>query len=154
MSTAEAGLTRVLHLEPDAVRCPHAIYDQLRTEEPVTFVPEIDCWVVSRFDDIVDVARRPNVFSSARPTGPVLARQQRQALEQLFAEEPALAERITGLTGRVRVLLNADPPDHMRQRRLVNRAFIPPKVSALEPRIRELAEGLVDAFIERGEVEL
>jgi cytochrome P450 len=73
MGTPDAGLTRLFHLEPDLLRCPHAMFKQLRTEQPVAR-PEIECWVVlSRFDDIVHVARRPDVFSSMRPTGPVLA---------------------------------------------------------------------------------
>jgi cytochrome P450 len=154
MSTADAGLTRVLHLEPDALRCPHAVFDRLRAEQPVTFVPEIDGWVVSRFEDIVWVARHPDLFSSKRPTGPLIARQQRQLIDELFREEPELAERISLIPGGTRVLLNADPPDHLRQRKLVNRAFVPPKVKSIEPRIRELANQLVDAFAERGEVEL
>jgi cytochrome P450 len=154
MSTPDAGLTRLFHLEPDLLRCPHALFEQLRTEQPVTFAPEIECWVVSRFDDIVHVARRPDVFSSMRPTGPVLARQQRRAFEELAAEDPELAAVLTRVTGRTRVLLNADPPDHARQRKLVNRAFTPPKVKSIEPRIRLLAHRLVDAFADRGEAEL
>ena len=154
MSTPDAGLTRLFHLEPDLLRCPHAMFKQLRTEQPVTFAPEIECWVVSRFDDIVHVARRPDVFSSARPTGPVLARQQRQAFQELAAEDPELATVLTRVTGRTRVLLNADPPDHARQRKLVNRAFTPPKVKSIEPRIRLVAHRLVDAFADRGQAEL
>ncbi len=154
MSTADADLNRVIHLDPDLLRCPHAVFDRLRAEEPVTFAPEIDCWVVSRFDDIVRVARQPEVFSSLRPTGPVLARRQRQALDDLFREEPELAATVTRLPGGTRVLLNADPPDHARQRKLVNRAFTPPKIKSIEPRIREVAHLLIDAFADRGEVEL
>jgi cytochrome P450 len=154
MSTADAALARVFHLDPDLLRCPHAVFDRLRAEEPVTFVPEVDCWVVSRFDDIVRVARRPEIFSSRRPTGPVLARQQRQALDELFRDEPELAASVTRLPGGTRVLLNADPPDHARQRKLVNRAFTPPKIKSIEPRIRELAHLMVDAFADRGAVEL
>jgi cytochrome P450 len=154
MSAPDAGLTRLFHLEPDTLRCPYAIFDELRTEQPVTYAPAIECWVVSRFDDIVHVARRPEIFSSMRPTGPLLARQQRRAFEELAAEDPELAAVVTRVMGRTRVLLNADPPDHARQRKLVNRAFTPPKVKSIEPRIRALAESLVDGFAERGEVEL
>ena len=58
------------------------------------------------------------------------------------------------MRGGVRVLLSADPPDHVRQRKLVNRAFTPPKVRALEPRITEVAHQLVDDFADRGHAEL
>jgi cytochrome P450 len=141
MSAPDAGLTRLFHLEPDTLRCPYAIFDELRTEQPVTYAPAIECWVVSRFDDIVHVARRPEIFSSMRPTGPLLARQQRRAFEELAAEDPELAAVVTRVMGRTRVLLNADPPDHARQRKLVNRAFTPPKVKSIEPRPRAWSTG-------------
>jgi cytochrome P450 len=56
--------------------------------------------------------------------------------------------------GNAPVLLRADPPDHGRQRALVNRVFTPAAVRALEPDITELAESLIDGFAERGRVEL
>ena len=39
-----------------------------------------------------------------------------------------------------RHMLNVDPPDHTRLRRLVSRAFTPARVAALEPAIRAIAE--------------
>jgi cytochrome P450 len=43
-----------------------------------------------------------------------------------------------------RHMLNVDPPDHTRLRRLVSRAFVPSRVAALEAPIRAIAEGLLD----------
>ena len=43
-----------------------------------------------------------------------------------------------------RHMLNVDPPDHTRLRRLVSRAFTPPRVAALEPAIRGIASDLLD----------
>jgi cytochrome P450 len=43
-----------------------------------------------------------------------------------------------------RHMLNVDPPDHTRLRRLVSRAFTPPRVAALEPAIRRIADDLLD----------
>jgi cytochrome P450 len=43
-----------------------------------------------------------------------------------------------------RHMLNVDPPDHTRLRRLVSRAFVPSRVAALEPAIRVIAEDLLD----------
>jgi len=43
-----------------------------------------------------------------------------------------------------RHMLNVDPPDHTRLRRLVSRAFTPPRVAALEPAIRAIADVLLD----------
>ena len=43
-----------------------------------------------------------------------------------------------------RHMLNVDPPDHTRLRRLVSRAFAPPRIAALEPAIRAIASNLLD----------
>jgi len=43
-----------------------------------------------------------------------------------------------------RHMLNVDPPDHTRLRRLVSRAFVPGRIAALEPAIRAIASGLLD----------
>ena len=43
-----------------------------------------------------------------------------------------------------RHMLNVDPPDHTRLRRLVSRAFAPGRIAALEPAIRGIASSLLD----------
>jgi cytochrome P450 len=43
-----------------------------------------------------------------------------------------------------RHMLNVDPPDHTRLRRLVSRAFVPGRIAALEPAIRGIASSLLD----------
>ncbi len=43
-----------------------------------------------------------------------------------------------------RHMLNVDPPDHTRLRRLVSRAFVPARIAALEPAIRAIASNLLD----------
>jgi cytochrome P450 len=49
-----------------------------------------------------------------------------------------------------RHMLNVDPPDHTRLRRLVARAFVPSRVAALEPAVRAAAGALVDEMAARG----
>ncbi|WP_326597149.1 cytochrome P450 family protein [Streptomyces sp. NBC_01803] len=51
-------------------------------------------------------------------------------------------------------LLNIDPPDHTRLRRLVSTAFTPRRVAEFEPRVRELSERLVDGFAGAGSADL
>ena len=41
-------------------------------------------------------------------------------------------------------MLNVDPPDHTRLRRLVSRAFAPTRIAALEPSIERIAGELLD----------
>jgi cytochrome P450 len=84
------------------------------------------------------------------PTGPqqlgsVLA----ESMAQLAAD-PSMAEvfqAVMGRRGQAAVLLNADPPEHRRQRVLVNGAFRPAQLRALEPKVQEVADRLLDACI-------
>jgi cytochrome P450 len=49
-----------------------------------------------------------------------------------------------------RHMLNVDPPDHTRLRRLVSRAFAPSRVAALEPAVRAIAGNLLDELDDAG----
>jgi cytochrome P450 len=51
-------------------------------------------------------------------------------------------------------LLNLEPPDHTRLRTLVNRAFVSRQVEQLRPRIRQLANDMVDTFEGQDSVDL
>ncbi len=50
-------------------------------------------------------------------------------------------------------IVSSDPPEHTRQRMILNRVLTPMKVAQLEPRVREIADALVDAFPARGPVD-
>jgi cytochrome P450 len=49
-----------------------------------------------------------------------------------------------------RHMLNVDPPDHTRLRRLVSRAFVPARVAALEQAVRDIAGALLDELAAAG----
>ncbi|MCA9512879.1 MAG: cytochrome P450 [Myxococcota bacterium] len=51
-------------------------------------------------------------------------------------------------------MLGSDPPRHTRLRALVSSAFTPRIVARLEPRMHEVADELVDAALDKGEVDL
>ena len=151
-TTTGDGVLALFHMDPAAIRCPYPLFDQIREEEAVRYVPEIECFLVTRYDDIVHVPEPADVLvdhADRSGAGPPAG-----GRVEALLDEAELAAKLKKLRGGTRVLLSADPPDRQRQRKLVNRAFTPPKVKSLEPRIREVAEGLVDRFVDRGEVEL
>ena len=106
-------------------------------------------------DDILEVLRDPTRYSSQSPTTPpkVAASMMQPMMEAAQADEEVGNRRLAAASAPS-VLLTADPPTHGRQRRLVNRAFGPPRVAAMESKMRDIANELVDAFIESGRVEL
>ena len=55
---------------------------------------------------------------------------------------------------RPKNILNLDPPDHTRLRRLVTLAFTPSAIERLRPRIQQLVDDVLDVAAERGSMEL
>jgi cytochrome P450 len=51
-------------------------------------------------------------------------------------------------------ILNLDPPDHTRLRRLLSLAFTPSAIERLRPRIQQLVDGILDRAADRGSMEL
>jgi cytochrome P450 len=58
-------------------------------------------------------------------------------------------ERSGGLS-----MLDKDPPDHTRLRKLVSKAFTPRSVAALQPGIERLVDGMLDEMYDAGSVDL
>jgi cytochrome P450 len=51
-------------------------------------------------------------------------------------------------------MIFADPPRHTKLRMLISQAFTPRSIASLAPRIAQLARGLLDEVIERGEMDM
>ncbi|KOS57926.1 cytochrome P450 [Rhodococcus rhodochrous] len=114
---------------------PHAFFDELRRSCPVYRQDEEDgpgYWAVTRHADVVAVSRDSATFSSALGTTQI----------DEFDEETRLKQAA--------MLVNLDPPEHTRLRRLVSRGFTPRMVRTLEGHIREICNRVVDDLIERG----
>lgn len=112
---------------------PHDELRRLRAEEPVAWCPQAGgFWAVTRYRDVVSVLRSPQTFSSWR--GGILL------------EDPP-----PEFLGKLREsLMNRDPPDHTRLRRLVNRTLNPRRLAQLETRVAARAAELVHAVRGRG----
>ncbi|MDQ2648524.1 MAG: cytochrome P450 [Actinomycetota bacterium] len=159
MSTSEdvlAAAHELFELDEERVRCPYPVFSGLHAQSPVIWFDEIESFVVTDYDIIVDVLKQPDRFSSRFATGRATEVKMMGALMELAMEDPevlAMAqERMQ--EGLSPVLLSADPPAHPRQRALVNRAFTPGVIRTMEPEIERLCDQLLQGFQARGSVEL
>ena len=154
--TVTDDIHRLFDLDPEAIRCPYPAFARQRAEAPVEFIEETGVYLVTRYADVMHVVRNPEVFSSRMPTGPHATAELVRLVTELATESEEIRALLASskMSGATAVLLAADPPDHPRQRMLVNRAFSPPRVKQIEGPIREICERLVDGFIDYGEVEL
>ncbi|MER6954209.1 cytochrome P450 [Streptomyces sp. NPDC000618] len=118
---------------------PYPAYARLREAGPVHRITGTDglpAWLVTRYDDVRRALADPRLSldkRNARPGG-----------YRGLALPPALDAN----------LLNMDPPDHTRIRRLVSQAFTPRRVAALRTPIRETADALLDAIEPLGRADL
>ncbi len=117
---------------------PHATFRRLRREDPVSWWDEPDgrgFWAVTRHADLLHVSRNVSIFSSAQGV----------TLEEMEPEDFAAR----------RNMLEYDPPEHTRYRRLVSKPFSRREVYAYEGAIRLLARSVLDeALPTTGTVEL
>jgi cytochrome P450/uncharacterized OsmC-like protein len=117
---------------------PFSHFADARTRCPVQRVRLADghpAWVVLGYDAARQALNDPRISK-----------------DMLAALEEAGDVVAEGLPGPEfsRHMLNVDPPDHTRLRRLVSRAFVPSRVAALEPAIRSIADNLLDALDDAG----
>ena len=120
--------------EPGYFDDPYAQYARVREQDPVHLSP-IGAWALFRYDDVHRVLRDPSLSVEERHMKPMPF----QADPDIQA---MLDERREGGT---HTMLNLDPPDHHRLRRLVSKVFTPRMVEALRPHVQELVDEALDA---------
>lgn len=123
----------MVHFDPFDYRThedPYPIYQQLRDEAPAYFNEEYGFWILSRYEDCNRAALDFRLFSSATGT----------TLEELRGQMPTM--------------INMDPPEHTKLRRLLAARFLPPGVNPLEQAVRRLARELLAPHAETGRLDI
>ena len=134
------------HLASDAFYAdPYPAYARLRSEHPVYWCEPWRSWIVTRHADVMAMLHAPDRYSSAGRQTPLLER-----LPDAEQERLRPLRRIFASGG----LLNSDPPDHTRLRRLVQRAFTPRIVTGLRPSVERIAAGLLAGADRPGRLEV
>lgn len=128
-------------LDPAFRADPYPFYDRLRAEAPVYRVSPYQV-VLTRYSDVFATLRSAEVSRDVEANA-------------LFDEhDEMVVRRRTRRRGSAKTILNLDPPDHTRLRRLVSKAFTPRAIEALRPRIEAMVDEALDRAAERGEIEL
>ncbi len=127
---APAGEVGLNPFAPGYFEDPYVQYRALREHAPVHHSP-LGPWTITSYDDCTRLLRDPGVSVEERNTDYV---------GRAAVLEEAGFERRRG----TRAILNLDPPDHTRIRRLAQQAFTPRRVETLSVRIQALVDGLLD----------
>ncbi|MHA6629006.1 cytochrome P450 [Pseudonocardia sichuanensis] len=124
---------------------PHEALRLLRDTAPVSWQPEPAVgawpagpgfWAITRYDDVRHVLRTPGDFSSSL------------GATQIRDPDPA------DLPFLRRMILNMDPPEQVRLRRIVTGTFTRRRLERFADVVRERAAGLLGAAVARGRCDL
>jgi cytochrome P450 len=109
---------------------PYPVYERLRDAEPVSWVPAVQLWLVTRYEDVRGVDLTPAVFTAATA--------------------PSTLNRTMGVN-----MLGSEGPEQDRIRGITEEPFRPNVVEErMHGSIPELAHELIDGFADRGETDL
>jgi cytochrome P450 len=139
--TPEAGYLppMINPFEPGFFDDPYSQYRAVREHEPVHHSP-MGAWLLLRWDDVNRVLRDQTLSVEERH-----AAVERQVDPEIQALLDRRGERVD------RSMLNLDPPDHHRLRRLVSKVFTPKMIESLRPRVQQLVDEYLDAAAARGD---
>ena len=130
--------------DPAFMADPYPVFARLRANHPVVYDPATNQWLVARFSDVNALLRDRRLGRSYVHV----------ATHEEFGRTPPPAWQVPFEASQRLQLIDMEPPDHTRLRRLVSTAFTPRTVEGLRPRVTALVDGLVSAALERGEFDL
>ena len=119
-------------------RNPYPAYKKLRDQDPIHHVTHErygDFWVLSRFQDVFDAVRDPELFCSSKGLTPDI-----DAMDQF--------------EGSAAPIVMMDPPEHTDFRRLISHLMTPRKVTSIEDEIRVFVNTRLDMIEGHGEVDI
>ena len=128
--------TIVEHLGADYFQDPYSVHARLQAERPVSAVimpGGMPAWLVTGYAEARAALADPRLRKS--PPG--------------WHPDPDSVYAALDMH-----MLNSDPPDHERLRRLVNKAFTTRRVEELRPRITSITTGLLDDISTQRDVDL
>jgi 4-methoxybenzoate monooxygenase (O-demethylating) len=109
---------------------PWADLATLRDAAPAVWLERYDVWAIARHDDVIAALRDDETFSSSHGVG----------LADLTVGEP---------WRRPSILVEADPPEHTRNRRVVAGTMTPKALRSLEEVFADAAERIVESLLDR-----
>ena len=127
-------------LDPEVLANPYPLFKRLRETDPVHWDPFLHAWVVTRYEDVVNVMLTCSADRTPTP--------QQLEVMGMVAELQPIARVM------VKQMLFMDAPAHTRLRALCATAFTPARVAALKQRIQEIADRLIDRVVDAGRMDV
>lgn len=120
-------LSTVDFCDPRTFDDPWETYAALRALDSLYHDEKNNLYIAGRHEDVFHISRDSETYCSKYGVRPVIAGDMS--------------------------LITLDGEEHIRQRRLINAGFTPRRVRDMIPHVRELANGIIDEFVEKGHIE-
>jgi cytochrome P450 len=130
---------------PGFVSNPYPLYRWLREHEPIRQDPLAPVWILTRYDDVMEMLRNPRYLKD--PFG--LERLPRTVREQVDAASEETRIEVEAVS-----MLFLDPPNHTRVRGAFSRAFTPASLTELRPKIEQVTREHLDRVAGGGRMDL
>ncbi|MFH8936496.1 cytochrome P450 [Streptomyces griseosporeus] len=130
--------------DPAFLADPYPAYAELRARGRVLYYEPTDQWLVPRHADVSALLRERRLGRTYL----------HRFSHEEFGRTPPPAEHEPFHTLNDHGMLDLEPPDHTRIRRLVSKAFTPRTVERLKPYVEQLAGDLVARLVEAGRGDL
>lgn len=113
---------------------PWPIYRQMQEESPAYYIEELDCWALSRFEDIWQASMDRHCFTATHGTSP----------DALFLSEDLPPQ----------VFLFMDLPEHGKHRNLIGRSYLKNKIALIDDHVRSVVKEQLREGMEEGQFDV
>lgn len=129
-------------LSPSFFADPHALFRRLRAEEPIHWHPQLNFWLLTRYEDIQTISRDPR-FSAERT-----AQFGTGVSEAMVPKLEACLHFVSHW------MVFRDPPRHTVLRGLVAKAFTPQVIEGLRPAIKGIVDEMLTTVETGGQMDI
>src|SRR5579885_2435473 len=129
------------------IQNPYPVYAYLREHDPVRWNDMFGCYMLSKYDDVHMAFSDHRRFSSDIWTNVperLMEMGINEEIDSLRQIIPFLAYNLQGM----------DPPNHTRQRTLMQKTFTPRMIESFRPTVQKLVDELIDQKLSEGRMDL
>jgi cytochrome P450 len=134
-------------LDPEIQKCPFPLYERLRAEKPVSFMPELGGYYIATYELVQQVVTDFKRFAKKS-----LENDGRRYVEPSKRAQQILIENDGGLP--LNSISMSNGAEHVAYRAVVNPYFRPSNIKKLEGHITTMAKELIDRLAPLGECEV
>ncbi|MCS4304856.1 cytochrome P450 [Chryseobacterium sp. BIGb0232] len=130
----DVQVPKVDFTNPEFIQNPFPVYAYMRETSPikkVSFGNGQAFWMVTKYEDAIQIFRNPIFVKDIRKVTPQEGKESAMNNSMLFSHH----------------LLNMDPPEHTKMKRLIQKAFTPKLVEKMRPQIQKMANDLIDVKV-------